>query len=140
MKRHRKNFDQELPISEINFTPFVDIVLVLLIVFIVTTPFIVPYGYKIDLPYSKYSEEIQTKQQENIYVSIDKNKNLFYNDEATDLERLSKIIKDIVQKNVTPPPVIIIGDKEVFYDNIIKLMDSLRSFGIVDFTLQLERN
>jgi biopolymer transport protein ExbD len=140
MKRHRKNFDSELPISEINFTPFVDIVLVLLIIFIVTTPFLSPYGYKIDVPYSKYSEEIQTDSHENIFISIDKNANLFYNDEATDLERLSIIFKNLLTKSSTPPPVIIIGDKEVYYDNIIKLMDTLRNFGIVDFTLQLDRN
>ncbi len=122
------------PISEINITPFVDIVLVLLIIFMVTAQFIVGQGINIDLPSAKSSEAIQ--KQNHLTVSILKDSTYMLNGKAMKLADLQDYI-DTKFKDKNLVSVTISSDKSVPYNSLVQLMDTLRLSGVSNFALQM---
>ena len=73
--------------SEINITPFTDVVLVLLIIFMIATPIIIQSSITVNLPKSKYGEESSTEQFE---VIIKSDKEFYFNNRSIDLNSLKQ--------------------------------------------------
>ena len=122
-------------ISAINITPFVDVLLVLLVIFMVTANFIVNKGMKVELPEVTTSEQLPKETAFNITVA--KTGVIMLNNSAVSIEELKskgKAAKDGGDK----VQVTLSADKGAIYDNVVQVMDALRSVGIVDFGLQLE--
>lgn len=125
-------FDDE-PIVDINITPLVDIVFVLLIIFMVTAQFIVGRGINLELPTANSSEVIKSN---NISINILKDSSYMFDGKHLPLTELQKQIdtkfKDKKQLSVT-----ISADKSVPYNSLVELMDTLRLIGVVNFALQM---
>ena len=128
-------------INEINMVPFIDVMLVLLIIFMVTAPLIAPSV--IDLP----SMGKANKQPDRVIpVSIDKNGKLSIKRDANATEEKNISISRVIevtqeaQKKDTKIAVIIQGDKDVKYESVVKVMDALQSKGIqrVGLSVQLK--
>lgn len=118
-------------IAEINVVPYIDVTLVLLIVFMVTAP-LVMQGVEVELPQA-LSAPIDEKQDEALIVSIDAEGKLFINlgaepDSAVALtvvtDRVEKILK---QKPKTP--ILVWGDKNIPYGEVVNLMTALQGAG-----------
>ncbi len=115
-------------IAEINMVPFIDVMLVLLIIFMVTAPLITPS--LIDLP----SVGKANKQPDQvIQVIIDKNEAI----EIKVKEKSTSVtVKDLAsavksaQGGNPATPVVISGDRNVKYENVVKVMDTLQRAGI----------
>ncbi len=117
-------------ISEINMVPFIDVMLVLLIIFMVTAPLIAPSV--IDLPSAgKASRPPDVKME--IVIGKDESLDLKVADKAVRLP-LDAIVATIIQAQAGQPPgssaVIISADKAVRYENVVKVMSSLQQAGI----------
>ena len=128
-----KNDDEVL--SEINVTPFVDVVLVLLVIFMVTAGFIMNKGIKVELPQAATKEQLNDQITFNVLVKKDAEILLDGNPTTvTALGETATAAKAKGQKIV----VMISADKGVVYSSVVGVMDTLRQAGISDFALQLE--
>lgn len=127
--------DDDEPIVDINITPFVDVVLVLLVIFMVTAHFIVNKGMKLELPKAATAEQLQNQKTFNI--SIGKGGELMLDGKMTNIDAL-KVAAREATKNKAKVVAMISADKEVVYNSVVTVMDSLRSEGVTDFGLQLD--
>ena len=130
----RMNNDDDA-ICDINITPFVDVVLVLLIIFMVTAHFIVNRGMNLQLPKAASIEQI--KHQKNFNISIAKDSKYMLDGHSVSLEDITNSAKAATQ-NKEEVVVTLSADKGVVYDAVIHVMDQLRLNGVSNFALQLE--
>ena len=119
------------PMAEINVVPYIDVMLVLLIVFMVAAPMLTQ-GVKVELPQAA-SEPIENKDEEPITVSIKKDGTYYITlgGNAEQAKPLSEI-KDIVGKVMRQSPktlVLVQGDHSVEYGVVVSLMSELQSAG-----------
>ena len=123
--RRHKARRRHLPMSEINVTPFVDVMLVLLIVFMITAP-LLTVGVPIDLP------ETQAKQMEGdsepITVSIGADGKIFLQDEEIDADKLVTTLQAIATNGLNER-VFVRGDKAADYGTIMQVMGRLNAAG-----------
>jgi biopolymer transport protein TolR len=119
--------------AEINITPFTDVILVLLIIFMIATPFIYQSSTKVQLPQASASEETS----KDLVVTINAQGEIFVDEAKTDLDSLKyKLMAKVRGKpNLS---VIINGDKNVKYDSVIKVVDILNQSGIKHTALGIE--
>ena len=117
-RRHR-------PVAEINVTPFVDVMLVLLIIFMVAAP-LLTVGVPIDLP------ETQAKPMEGdtepITVSIGEDGKIFLQEEEVDAERLVTVLQAIAAAGLDQR-IYVRGDRNADYGTIMRVMGRLNSAG-----------
>ena len=114
------------PIAEINIIPFVDIILVILIIFMVTVPFIIKTGFSLDLPKASSSGTIsQTKI--NITISVDGR--VLLNGTPLDMEKMEEQLK---KNNMNPEEtqVVISADKNVLHGKVISVINIVKSAGL----------
>jgi biopolymer transport protein TolR len=117
-------------ISEINMVPFIDVMLVLLIIFMVTAPLIAPSV--IDLPSVGKAARPPDEKVE-IIVGKDESLDLKIKDKTTRLP-MDAILVEVARVQVDKPlgsvAVVISADRNVKYENVVKVMDSLQKAGI----------
>jgi biopolymer transport protein ExbD len=111
----------------INTTPLVDVMLVLLIIFLITIPVIVPTK-KVDLP-KAVNIPTQTKP-ENIIVAVDAEGEVFWNEKKLDRDQLLEQIKTAAVK-VPQPELHIRADKETRYESVGRVIYTIQRGGIV---------
>ncbi|HED6758303.1 TPA: biopolymer transporter ExbD [Campylobacter coli] len=116
---------KEEELSEINITPFIDIMLVLLIVFMVVTPLITS-SIKIELP--KSSQQAEDKLKNPIILYLNTDNTLAINDDKLSLENLSNAL-DIKTKGNKEEIIYFHIDKSVKYENIMQVMQKLKENG-----------
>ena len=116
--------------AEINVVPYIDVMLVLLIIFMVLSPLLIQ-GIEVNLPQTDTTK--MSVQNEPLVISIDKNGNYFINvgDESLsiDLEELKRKSKVIYDAN-TEVEVVFQNDKDVAFEYVAKAMASIQSIGI----------
>ena len=121
-------------ITEINVTPLVDIVLVLLIVFMVTTTYIVNPSLKVDLPKAASGSETQ---KSSLGLSLDKAGKLFLNGEPATEEAVLAFIKTELPK--TPElQAVIAADKTVPHGDVVHVIDVVKRAGVKRFAINVE--
>ncbi len=112
--------------SDINVTPFVDVMLVLLIIFMVTAPMMVQ-GVDVDLP--KAVSAPLKGDEEHLVVSVDKAHQVFINDQAVGVgfltQKLGKILENIDGRNVY-----LRADKDVPYGVVVNVMSRIKMAGV----------
>jgi biopolymer transport protein ExbD len=119
--------------SEINITPFTDVVLVLLIIFMIATPFIYQSSMKVQLPKASKSEETSR----DIIININAQGEVFLEDKKLDLDTLKYRLTAMVRSK-PDTSVIINGDKNARYDSVIQVMDVLTRSGVKNPGLGIE--
>jgi biopolymer transport protein ExbD len=130
MKRERK---RSKLMAEINITPFTDVVLVLLIIFMIATPFIYQSSMKVELPQASKSEEVSR----DIIININARGEVSLEDKRLDLDTLKYRLRAMVRSK-PDTSVIINGDKNVKYDSVIQVMDVLTRSGVKNPGLGIE--
>ncbi|MDO4698770.1 MAG: TonB system transport protein ExbD [Pasteurellaceae bacterium] len=129
MKNLPSEQDQEL--SEINVTPFIDVMLVLLIIFMVTVP-IATVTVPLDLPVAQEKPNPPTEKP--LVLSLNKEKQLFLDEEQIADEQLLPALNDKTNGN-TQTVVFFQVDKEVNYDNLLQVINRLRQGGYLKIGL-----
>ncbi len=128
------------PMAEINVVPYIDVMLVLLVIFMITAPLITA-GVKVDLPQAE-GEPLSTEAETPLIASIDKEGNYFLTvgdsqDEAITLQQLITLVK--AHREVSPKAAIYVnGDKEINYGKVVSLFVALQNAGIQDTSLMVE--
>jgi biopolymer transport protein TolR len=120
--------------SEINVTPLVDVMLVLLIIFMVTAP-ILTVGVPVDLP--KTSAAQNNDQVEPLVVSIDESGKTFFKDEELPLGTIIERLRQLVQDN-PEAKIYVRGDKKLSYGEIMSVMGAIAEAGFQRVSLIAE--
>lgn len=125
----------EASITDINMTPFVDVVLVILVVFIVTAKMIVARGVEIDKPKAATGGEVQST----LRISVTDKGELFVNgDPFIDDTAAIARIKEIAATS-TKPKAIIAGSRVGPYGNVMRAIDLAQQAGVTAIALENER-
>ena len=136
MRRRQRNTRL---IADINIAPFTDVILVLLIIFMVTTPLIYRSSIKIALP--QVSNNQQPLQTKDINVSITPLGEVFLDNERYNLKLDLDIFKfklKHLMKTYRDPAIIINGDRNVKYDYVVQVIDAASKVGIKHLVLATE--
>ena len=120
-------------IADINVTPIVDVMLMLLVIFILTAPAI-RYGLDIGLPKGSFGKDV-TRQA--VIVSLSQDGQLFVQNESVNRAELPSIL---TQKLLTAPAsrVMIAADKAISYGGVMELLSLVKSAGVDDVYLLTE--
>jgi biopolymer transport protein ExbD len=126
-------------ISEINITPLTDVMLVLLIIFMVTATFFVAEpAMQVELP-PAVTSEIVTKGDGEITVIVNRDGDLFVNDQAVPAQELTQALMEAAREVTADQKVVVVrGDTEAAYGQIIWIMDSARLVGLRHVSLATE--
>ncbi|MBA3395376.1 MAG: biopolymer transporter ExbD [Deltaproteobacteria bacterium] len=122
-------------ITDINVTPFVDVLLVLLVVFMVTAKLIVARGVEIDKPKASTGGDVQST----LRVSVNAAGDLFVNGDKfdTDATAIARIRE--VAATSDKPKAIIAGDRKSAYGGVMRAIDLVQQAGITAIALENER-
>jgi len=112
--------------SQINVTPFVDVMLVLLIIFMVTAP-MMQQGLQVNLP--KTQAKSLSADQETVVVSIDKAGRIFINSTETSHDELAAKLTEIFAAK-TKKEIFLKADRDVPYGEVVKTMAEIKGAGI----------
>jgi biopolymer transport protein TolR len=120
------------PMSEINVVPYIDVMLVLLIIFMITAP-LLTQGIKVDLP-EVPSKPMEHSDKEPIIVNVDARGNFFINygedqDQPIAAPELANRINALMRYQ-PGIPVLVGGDQSVSYGRVVELMALLQSAGV----------
>ncbi len=121
--------------SDINVTPLVDVMLVLLIIMMIVAP-LLQQGVPVTLPLAANSSE-KPETQDQTVVTIDRNKDVYLNAVPVTAGQLQNRIKEVLEDK-SDKIVIIKADEEAPYSAVMDTMDELRAAGIEDLGLITE--
>lgn len=113
----------DAPLAAMNVVPFVDVMLVLLVIFIVSAP-ILTHAVKIDLP--KASSQVNITQPEHIEFGIREDGSLFWNGEAVTLDQLPQRFATVAARQ-PQPKLHIRADRLVPYEQVAKVMAATKA-------------
>ena len=119
------NRDSRL-LSEINVTPFVDVMLVLLIIFMVAAP-LVQHGVDVELP--KANSKNVTAEEELLTITLTKDKKIFLNKMEIELVQLNEKLLGIFKQR-TDNQLLFKADKDLPYEFVIQVMAEIKNAGI----------
>jgi len=122
--------------SEINVTPLVDVVLVLLIIFMVITP-VVQMGYLVKVPPKAPANLPPSAINDQIILRLLPNNQVMINKDQVDMAAFPQRIRDILHGN-TSKMVFFSGSRDVDYDSTIKFLDSARAAGAKNIGIIVE--
>ncbi|GHB99215.1 ExbD/TolR family protein [Cerasicoccus arenae] len=105
-------------ITDINLSPLIDMVFILLIFFVVTTVFVEETGVPIERPTSRSAQELEPQ---NILLSVTDQGQIHYGERTISLSELGMVVRRL--NRAAPRPVVIIADRTVTTETLIKVID-----------------
>ncbi|MGQ8366768.1 protein TolR [Glaciecola sp. 1036] len=128
------------PVSQINVVPYIDVMLVLLIIFMATAT-AVTQGVIVDLPQAE-AQTIETEQETILIVSIDSQGQYFLNvgddpESAMTAENVAALVRTRLQVN-PQTPVVVNGDKAISYEKVVEMMVLLQRAGATSVGLMTD--
>ena len=128
MSRSRYGRKKRL-MSEINVVPYVDVMLVLLIIFMITTP-LLSQGVKVELPQAD-AELIKNENQETFVVTVDASGNYYLNDDSEKIasaEEIERAARAVLRRN-PDTPFMLRGDGNALYSYVMRALVLLQAAG-----------
>ena len=130
MKRRPR---KEKLVTDINITPFTDVILVLLVIFMITTPFINERGIKVKLPEATSGKAIDQKA-EPVSITITKDGRIFVEKKAFNKKGLKDKIA-LMKKNDPSLSIVLRSDRDVKFKEVVEVLDILTSLGITKLNI-----
>lgn len=127
--------DNDEPIADINIVPFVDIILVVLIIFMVTTPFIMKPSININLPKAGSGDETTPSE---LSITIAADGSLSLNGKPADEQAINAYATQLSGQR---PDVqaIISADREVPHGRVVSIIDAVKSGGVKKFAITIDK-
>jgi biopolymer transport protein TolR len=123
----------ETSLSDINVTPFVDVVLVLLIIFMVTAP-VLQSGIEVNVPKTKVVKQIS---EERLVISITKGQEVYLNNDHVKLDELGDMLKQKI-RDPRGQAVYVRADQDVAFGAFATVMSTVKSAGITNISIVTE--
>ncbi len=118
--------DTKSLMSDINVTPFVDVMLVLLIIFMVTAPMMIQ-GVDVTLPEADAGP--LASEEEKLVISIDRKNKIYINDLQVTIDFLQEKLKKILENRVDRE-VLLRADKDIAYGLVVRVMSEIKGAGV----------
>lgn len=128
--------DNDEGFNDINITPFVDVVLVLLVIFMVTAPAMIKESLKVNLPKTLTSDI--TSKTASVGVAITKEGQVFLNGKLMGPQSLDTELKTI-SKNAPETNFLISADTDTRHGEVVRMIDLLKKNNLNRFALQVEK-
>ncbi len=122
-------------VAEINITPFTDVILVLLVIFMITTPLMSQSTLKVKLPEAKSAQPLENGNQTKAYVTIDNEGLLFLDGKIITRKELKENLGAIKKKN-PEFGVILRADKAARFKDVVEVLDSLNELAIAKLDIE----
>ncbi|HMO76982.1 MAG TPA: protein TolR [Sphingopyxis sp.] len=129
--RRRGRGGRRAPMSEINVTPFVDVMLVLLIIFMITAPLLAS-AVPIDLPESR-AKPVETEEQEPVQLSINADDTIYIGEDVVQEAELPARLDAIAREQKDgerPRQIMLRADKGLDYGRVMRVMGELNRAGL----------
>jgi biopolymer transport protein TolR len=120
-------------LSEINVTPFVDVMLVLLVIFMITAP-LLESGIEVDLPKTK---TVKITSSEKVVITIDKKQTIYVGNDSINIHRLGAFVLDQM-RGAKDAPVFIRCDQAVPFGAFAQVVDALKQANITNINIVTE--
>src|SRR5207245_7106679 len=120
-------------LSEINVTPFVDVMLVLLVIFMLTAP-ILESGIEVELPKTR---SVKVLSEEKVVVTIDRRQTIYVGNDPVNIHRLGSFVLDHL-KGAGEWPVFILCDKAVPFGTFAQVIDALKQARLTNINIVTE--
>jgi len=130
-KRKRNGRDM---IADINITPFADVVLVLLIIFMIATPMLIQMGIKLDMP--DVSRQASSGEKETVFItlSISADGSISLDNQKYPIGRIKPLLQQLTQ--IDPESVVSISaDPKASYERMVQVIDLARAAGVTRYVL-----
>jgi biopolymer transport protein TolR len=117
-------------VAEINVVPYIDVTLVLMVIFMITAPLLMQ-GVKVELPVAK-SAPIESEERDPFIVSVKDDGTYWVDEKGINQPKSLSLVKDRVAKILRQQPetpILVWGDKEVDYGAVVNLMSELQRAG-----------
>ena len=125
--------------AEINITPFTDVCLVLLIIFMVSASFLgAPHGRDVKLPTASRQSSTELPPRD-ITIALNRAGDLFIDDKKATLPEVRQDLQDYSTTNKIHN-VIIKADQSVMYDDVVRIMDTVRGAGVTYMSLAVDQS
>ncbi len=121
-------------ITDINVTPLVDIMLVLLIIFMLTANLIAKQAIEVELPKAAQGS---TPTPTTLAVTLTKDGQMYLNGQPVTPEQLRTSVKAALVKD-PKTQAIIAGDKDVSHGRVVWVLDVIKSLGVISFAIQID--
>jgi biopolymer transport protein TolR len=116
-------------VSEINITPFTDVILVLLVIFMITTPLISQSSIRVKLPQANSGKPIESSRQLMTYITITTEGSVYLDEKLTTKQELKDKISTMYRNN-PDLTVILRSDRLARFKDIVEILDILSDLGI----------
>ncbi len=123
----------ETSLSDINITPFVDVVLVLLIIFMVTAP-VLQSGIEVNVPKTKV---VKTISEERLVISITKGQEVYLNNDHVKLDEIGDKLHQMI-RDPRGQAVYVRADQDVAFGAFATVMSAVKSAGITNVSIVTE--
>ncbi|HET9180688.1 MAG TPA: biopolymer transporter ExbD [Candidatus Angelobacter sp.] len=123
----------ESSLSDINVTPFVDVVLVLLIIFMVTAP-VLQSGIEVNVPKTKIVKQIS---EERLVISITKGQEVYVNNDHVKLDQLGGKLHQLI-RDPRGEPIFVRADKDVAFGAFATVMSTVQTAGFTKISVVTE--
>jgi biopolymer transport protein ExbD len=136
MKSHPSGDNDYGVIAEINMVPLIDVALVLLIIFMVMTPYLVRSQIEVNLPGSK--QAIPSKEQPPLAVQVTKDGAVFVDGRPVGDEGLETALKPLLPAG-PDAAVVIEADKETDFQHVVTVMDAVKKLGVAKMAVAVQK-
>jgi len=126
--RNRKSLSEGDDNNNINISPMIDMVFILLIFFIVTTVFVEESGFGVDRPSPVDQPEPQDEDKEHVNILVDKNNQIFYNGEKVSIGSIRPKVSQVLQAD-REAPVVVEAEDAAQAGLVVTVMDEARLGG-----------
>jgi biopolymer transport protein ExbD len=127
--------DDNSPISAINVTPFVDVVLVLLVIFMVTAPLLMQDSFGIHLPKASSSDK---KLSSKLGVAVTRQGQILLNGQLASPETVTTQVKQALASD-PETQALISADADARHGDVVRAIDLIKSAGMTHFAIQIDR-
>ncbi len=135
MAAESPNQDDLSPIASINVTPFVDVVLVLLVIFVATAPILLKETFSLQLPKAASKGESSSPA---LSVVINRSGQILINGALATQESVEQAAREALGRNPQAQAVLS-ADKEAKHGDVVRAMDWIQASGLTNFAIQFER-
>ena len=133
----RKNYKVQPLVADINITPFTDVILVLLIIFIIATPLISQNSIEVKLPEAASLETVDSSKP--VYITITGEGIVYLEDKVLTTQELRRRIKGVLAKDRNSK-VVVAADRACRFQDVVKVIDTLQETGVKSLNIATKTN
>ena len=128
--------DEDKEISQINMTPFVDIILVVLIIFLATATFIVEGKIPLNLPQAKTSKAKELTERK-VIITIKKDGTIYVDNKPVELSQLKEKLSFFIKEK--KPVIVLRADRDTPFQKVVSVIDICRDLGLEKYTIETSK-